>query len=133
MIGDIELAGQRLLDFFLHNRDEISRDTEDSVLASLAELAYEEEIRGCRSIAISLEWSSAYRAFEIGEHRFLRRNEWTRHEEFAVVVTREGKLAEGKTGLADLRMEINAAIDNKIADLRDEADESRLRVTHGTR
>ena len=51
---------------------------------------------------------------------FLRRNEWVKHEEFVVVVTHEGEVTEGEVGLAELRMKVKTAIDNKIADLREE-------------
>jgi hypothetical protein len=117
-------SSKERLDYILKNRAELIQSAQENILDKIKDLAYEEEIHGPKGLALSIGWEDAYMEFDISEHRFLKRNEINRHEDFYVVVGPEGELIGGAQALEELRKEIQTAIDDVIADLREEISNS---------
>ena len=115
-------SGQPLLDYILANREEIRDISEENVLVGARGLAHDEGIDGFRPLALSLEWSPPYMSFDISDHVFLRRHELPRGGMFALFVGPEGELRDGERARAKLRREIDGAIEDELASLREETD-----------
>ena len=115
-------SGRPLLDYILTHREEIREVSEENVLVGAGDLAHDEGIAGFRPLALSLAWSAQYMSFDICNHAFLRRHELPRSGMFALFVGPRGRLRDGERARAELRREIDDAIDDQLANLREEAD-----------
>lgn len=125
MIDTEEFSDAQLLSYILQNRSELAQSAEENILARVKELAYEEGIHGTIGLALSVGWERAYAEFDVSEHRFLRRHEVAEREDFCITVNRDGELVGGEQALIELRREIQEAIENQIADLRDDGEHPR--------
>ena len=123
MLTSEPTSNKTRLDYILQNRAEVAQFAEENILGKIKDLVYEEEIHGPKGLALCIAWDDEYMQFDVGEHRFLKRNEINnRNEDFYVVVGPDGELTRGAQALEELRKEIQTAIDETIADLREEVD-----------